>query len=120
MLARPHAYWGWMSVQPEDSRGLMEKLLRCRDAAVAADPSHSGQPETFQQWCQKQWLPKAVKRPFYRNQVEARLKELDPKIDRLADEAERLAASITAERLRLMAERNLLRSVIEVETNVDS
>ena len=116
MLARPHAYWGWLSVQPEDSRQLMQKLLACRDAAVAADPSHSGQPATFQHWCQKQWLPNAVKQPFYRNQIEARLEELDPKIERLADEAEKLAASITAERLRLMAERNLLRSVMEVAT----
>ena len=115
MLARPHAYWGWMSVQPEDSRRLMERLLACRDAAVEADRSFSGQPESFQIWCREEWLPRHIGKPFYRQQAEKRIEELGPKIQRLAEDAEKLVASLQAERARLTEELELLVSVMEVE-----
>ena len=114
MLARPHAYWGWLSVQPEESRQLMQKLLSCRDAAVAADPGHSGQPASFQIWCREEWLPRHIGKPFYRRQAEKRIEELGPKIQRLAEDAEKLVASLQAERVRLSEELELLLSVIEV------
>ena len=52
MLARPHPVFGdWCFAAPGDSRRLLDKQLIFRDKALAADPTYSGMPPEFEQWC---------------------------------------------------------------------
>ena len=124
MIARSHPLWGdWLSVDPKDSRRIMERLLRERDKQLETNKEASGMPPAFAQWCREEWLPSHIQRDFYRRQAEARLQDLGPRIENLADQAERLIVSVIGERDRLIAERDLLQKAlyaIEVETNVDS
>ena len=124
MIARSHPLWGdWLCVDPKDSRRIMERLLRERDKQLEQDKEASGMPPGFAQWCREEWLPGHIQRDFYRRQAEERIKDLGPKIERLADDAERLIVTVIAERDRLIAERELLHKALyttEVETNVDS
>ena len=44
MLSRPHPALGWLYITPADTRRVMDRLLRDRDAAVEADPNDTGMP----------------------------------------------------------------------------
>ena len=55
MLARPHPCLGWLHVSPNDTRKVMDRLLRDRDAALALDPTFSGMPQSFIDWTWQTW-----------------------------------------------------------------
>ena len=69
MLARPHPVLGWLHCQPKDSRRLLDRQLALRDKALEADPSFSGMPPSFVEETWVNWLPKAVAKAFYRDQL---------------------------------------------------
>ena len=88
MLARPHPVLGWIHCQPEDSRRLLDRQLTHRDHALEADPSFSGMPASFVEETWVNWLPKAVAKPFYRDQLTAHVAELERQITNLSREIE--------------------------------
>ena len=79
MLARPHPVLGWLHCQPEDRR-LLDRQLAHRDHALKADPSFTGMPASFVEETWVNWLPKAVAKPFYRDQLTAHIAELERQI----------------------------------------
>ena len=96
MLSRPHPCLGWLHVTPNDTRRLTARLLQERDAALEADPSHSGMPQSFIDWTWHTWLPSNLHR--YEKQVREHLKYLDSKIGRLNEEIERTAGGVLDDR----------------------
>ena len=89
MLSRPHPCLGWLHCSPEDSRRLLNRQLDLRDEALEADPSFSGMPSRFIEETWINWLPKAVTKPFYRDQLTAHIAELKRQISNLSREIER-------------------------------
>ena len=77
MLSRPHPALGWLYITPSDTRRVMDRLLRDRDAAVEADPTHTGLPQPFVQWTWETWLPSHINR--YAKQIEEHIRYLDQK-----------------------------------------
>ena len=70
MLARPHPVFGdWCYCQPGDSQRLLDRQLSYRDKALAEDPTFSGMPPEFEQWCKTSWLPANLGRDYYRKQA---------------------------------------------------
>ena len=96
MLARPHLCLGWLHITPADTRRVMDRLLRDRDAALEADPSFSGMPQTFIDWTWQSWLPTNLSR--YEKQVREHLDYLDSKIGGLNHELEQLAGGVLDDR----------------------
>ena len=88
MLARPHPVLCWLHCQPEDSRRLLDQQLAHRDHALEADPSFSGMPPRFVEETWINWFPKAVAKPFYRDQLTAHVAELERQIANLSWEIE--------------------------------
>ena len=88
MLSRPHPSLGWLHCSPEDSRRLLKRQLDLRDEALEADPSFSGMPPRFIEETWINWLPKAVTKPFYRDQLTAHVTELERQIANLSREIE--------------------------------
>ena len=80
MLARPHPVLGWLNCEPGDSRRLLDEQLVHRNQALEADPSFSGMPPRFVDEIWVKWLPKAVAKPFYRDQLTAHVAELEHQI----------------------------------------
>ena len=80
MLSRPHPVFGdWCYCQPGDSQRLLDRQLSYRDAALKEDPSFSGMPPEFEQWCKTSWLPSNLGRDFYRKQAETHIQGLASK-----------------------------------------
>jgi len=99
MLSRPHPLFGWLSIQPEDTRSVMTKLLAFRDADRAENPASSGMPESFVRWCWASWLPAALARhPGYRAQLEAHIERLSHQITDLNRQIETQAAGLLDQR----------------------
>ena len=98
MLARPHPVLGWLHCQPEDSRRLLDRQLALRDKALEADPSFSGMPASFVEETWVNWLPKAVAKPFYRDQLTAHVAELESQISNLSREIERQSGGLLDQR----------------------
>ena len=96
MLARPHPCLGWLHISPADTRRVMERLLRDRDAALEVDPTSSGMPQAFIDWTWSTWLPAHMHR--YEKQVADHIHYLDQKLGRLNDEIERAAGGILDDR----------------------
>ena len=92
MLARPHPCLGWLHISPADTRRVFDRLLSDRDAALEADPTFSGMPQSFIDWTWHTWLPSNLNR--YEKQVREHLKYLDSKIGRLNEEIERAAGGV--------------------------
>ena len=96
MLARPHPCLGWLHISPADTRRVMDRLLRDRDAAVEADPTHTGLPQSFIDWTWQSWLPGNMHR--YQAQVEEHIRYLDLKIGNLNSSLEQIAAGVLDDR----------------------
>ena len=87
MLARTHPVFGdWCYCQPRDSQCLLDRQLSYRDKALAKDPTFSGMPPEFVQWCKTSWLPANLGRDYYRRQAETHIQDLVDKISRLQRE----------------------------------
>ena len=70
----PHPVFGdWCYCQPGDSQRLLDRQLSYRDAALKEDPSFSGMPPEFEQWCKTSWLPSNLGRDYYRKQAETHI-----------------------------------------------
>ena len=119
MLARPHPIWGdWLHVQANDMRRLFDRQLDFRDKALEADPSFSGMPPDFVQYCRLSWLPAHLSRPFYRAQAETHLQTLASRIDSLNRDIERQSGSMLDRRDAALAEREwLAHELAQVSTN---
>lgn len=96
MLSRPHPALGWLYITPSDTRRVMDRLLRDRDAAVEADPNDTGMPQAFVRWTWETWLPAHINR--YAKQVEEHVRYLDQKIGNLNHDLERLAGGVLDDR----------------------
>ena len=96
MLSRPHPALGWLYISPADTRRVMNRLLRDRDAAVEADPNDTGMPKAFLRWTWETWLPSHINR--YAKQVEEHVRYLDLKIGNLNQSLEHLAGGVLDDR----------------------
>ena len=67
---------------------LLSRQLDLRDQALEADPSFSGMPPRFIEETWINWLPKAVTKPFYRDQLTAHVTKLERQIANLSREIE--------------------------------
>ena len=94
MLARPHPVLGWLHCQPQDSRRLLDRQLTHRDKALEADPSISGMPPSLVEETWVNWLPKAVAKPFYRDQLTAHVAELELQISKPSRVIERQSGDL--------------------------
>ena len=74
----------------------MARLLQERDAALEADPSHSGMPQAFIDWTWQTWLPANLHR--YKKQIAEHIAYLDLKIDELNKELEHIAGGVLDDR----------------------
>ena len=72
----------------KDSRRLLSRQLALRDEALDADPTFSGMPPRFIEETWINWLPQAVNKPFYRDQLTAHVTELERQIANLSREIE--------------------------------
>ena len=57
MLHRPCPCLGWLHISHSDTRKVMDRLLRDRDAALEANSTFSGMPQSFIDWTWQTWLP---------------------------------------------------------------
>ena len=109
MLSRPHPVFGdWCYCQPGDSQRLLDRQLSYRDAALKEDPSFSGMPPEFEQWCKTSWLPANLGRDYYRRQAETHIQDLANKISRLQKEIEDRAGNLLDERDRMIQQLSLI------------
>ena len=74
----------------------MNRLLRDRDAAVEADPTHTGLPQAFVDGTWQSWLPRNMHR--YQAQVEEHIRYLDLKIGNLNQSLEQIAGGVLDDR----------------------
>ena len=114
MLSRPHPVFGdWCYCQPGDSQRLLDHQLSYRDAALKEDPSFSGMPPEFEQWCKTSWLPANLGRDFYRKQAETHIQGLASKISNLQKEIEERAGNLLDERDRMIQQRLWLQNELD-------
>ena len=114
MLSRPHPVFGdWCYCQPGDSQRLLDRQLSYRDAALKEDPSFSGMPPEFEQWCKTSWLPANLGRDFYRKQAETHIQGLVSKISNLQKEIEERAGTLLDERDRMIQQRLWLQNELD-------
>ena len=114
MLSRPHPVFGdWCCCQPGDSQRLLDRQLCYRDAALKEDPSFSGMPPEFEQWCKTSWLPANLGRDYYRKQAETHIQDLANKIGRLQKEIEDRAGNLLDERDRMIQQRLWLQNELD-------
>ena len=114
MLSRPHPVFGdWCYCQPGDSQRLLDRQLSYRDAALKEDPSFSGMPPEFEQWCKTSWLPANLGRDYYRRQAETHIQDLANKISRLQKEIEDRAGNLLDERDRMIQQRIWLQNELD-------
>ena len=114
MLSRPHPVFGdWCYCQPGDSQRLLDRQLSYRDAALREDPSFSGMPPEFEEWCKTSWLPANLGRDFYRKQAETHIQSLVDKIGRLQREIEDRAGNLLDERDRMFQQRLWLQNELD-------
>ena len=74
----------------------MARLLQERDAALEADPIHSGMPQAFIDWTWQTWLPANLHR--YEKQIAEHITYLDLKIDGLNKDLEHVAGGVLDDR----------------------
>ena len=96
MLARPRPCLGWLHISPNDTRKVMDRLLRDRDGALEANSTFSGMLQSLINWTWQTWLPANLHR--YEKQVEAHLAYLDSKIGTLNSELEKRAGGVLDDR----------------------
>ena len=96
MLSRPHPALGFLHISPSDTRRVMDRLLRDRDAALEADRNFSGMPQAFIDWTWQTWLPANLHR--YEAQVQEHINYLGRKIDGLNKDLERMAGGVLDDR----------------------
>ena len=114
MLARPHPCFGdWCFAAPGDSQRLLDKQLSFRDKALAANPTFSGMPPEFEQWCKTSWRPSNLGRRFYRKQAETHIQGLATKIGNLQKEIEDRAGGLLDQRDELIAQRLWLQNELD-------
>ena len=114
MLAKPHPVFGdWCFAEPGDSQRLLDKQLSFRDKALAADPTFSGMPPEFEQWCRTSWLPANLGRDFYRKQAETHIESLALKIANLQRQIEEQTGGLLDERDRMIQQRLWLQNELD-------
>ena len=113
MLARPHPVLGWLHCQPQHRRRLLGRQLPHRDHALEADPSFSGMPASFVEETWVNWLPKAVAKPFYRDQLTAHVAELERQITNLSREIELKSGGLLDQRDAAVDLRQRLKRLLE-------
>ena len=113
MLISPHPVLGWLHCQPEDSRRLLDWQLTLRDKALEADPSFSCMPPSFVEETWVNWLPKAVNKPFYRDQLTAHVAELERQISNLSREIELQSGGLLDQRDAAVDLRQRLKYLLE-------
>ena len=114
MLARPHPVFGdWCYCQSGDSQRLLDRQLSYRDKALAEDPTFSGMPPEFEQWCKTSWLPANLGCDYYRKQAETHIQSLAAKISRLQKEIEDRAGNLLDERDGMIQQRLWLQNELD-------
>ena len=114
MLARPHPVFGdWCFCHPGDSQRLLDRQLSYRDKALAEDPTFSGMPPEFEQWCKTSWLPANLGRDYYRCQAETHIQDLANKFSRLQKEIEDRPGNLLDERDRMIQQRLWLQNELD-------
>ena len=84
-----------------------------RDQALAEDPTFSGMPPEFEQWCKTSWLPANLGRDYYRRQAETHIQDLANKIGRLQKEIEDRAGNLLDQRDQMIQQRLWLQNELD-------
>ena len=84
-----------------------------RNEALEADPGFSGMPARFIKETWVNWLPKAVAKPFYRDQLTAHIAELKRQISNLSREIERQSGGLLDQRDAAVDLRQRLKHLLE-------
>lgn len=114
-ICRRHPAFGWLALQGHDTQKTLNTLLNHRDKALQVDPTHSGMPQSFIDWCWEEQLPSLLRVPFYRQQIEQHVQDLKDKSDRLAEQVYRQAGSLIAEQSNVDSERHQLAEMLQGE-----
>ena len=92
MLSRPHPCLGWLYISPADTRRVMDRLLRDRDAELEKAPSFRGMPQAFIDWTWRSWLPANMHR--YEECIRENIHYLDGKLSTLNLELDQLDGGV--------------------------
>ena len=111
-ICRRHPAFGWLSLQGADTQKTLNTLLNHRDKALKVDPTHSGMPQSFIDWCWAEQLPSLMTVPFYRKQMEQHVQDLEDKSDRLTDQVYRQAGSLIDEQSEVDSQCSRLASLL--------
>ena len=87
--------------------------LTLRDEALEAYPGFSGIPASFVEETWVNWLPKAVAKPFYRDQLTAHVAELERQISNLSREIELQSGGLLDQRDAAIDLRQRLKRLLE-------
>lgn len=77
--AKAHPTEGWLRLEAADYSRTMDRLLSERDRLN--DPNHVGPAPAFLAWVADEQLPALARQPYYRNQIEAHLQDLQQQAD---------------------------------------
>jgi len=97
----------------EDSRRLLDWQLTQRDKALEADPSFSGMPPSLVEETWVSCVPKAVAKPFYRDQLNTHAAELERQISNLSREIELQSGGLLDQRDAAVDLRQRLKHLLE-------
>ena len=89
------------------------RQLSYRDTVLGEDPTFSGMPPEFEQWCKTSWLPANLGRDYYWRQAETHIQGLANKISRLQKEIEDRAGNLLDERDRMIQQRLWLQNELD-------
>ena len=92
---------------------LFERHLAHDDEALESDPSFSGMSPRFVEETWVNWLPKAVAKPFYRDQLTSHVAELERQISNLCREIELQSGGLLDQRDAAVDLRQRLKHLLE-------
>lgn len=98
-VAKCHPQLGWLRLEARDYSRSLDRLLLERDKLN--DPSHSGPAPEYLRWVLEVELPELARRPYYREQIEAHLADLQRQEESLQADLSRQAPDL-AGRLRAL------------------
>lgn len=110
--ARAHPQLGWLRLQARDYSRSLDRLLLERDKLN--DPNHSGPAPAYLHWVVTEELPQLARHPFYQQQIQQRLQELQDTRLRLGDQITMQAGALLEQQAAVEVEHQQLAALVEV------
>ena len=112
-ICRRHPALGWLALQGPERLQTLAKLTHFRDLAQAANPQHSGMPPGFLEWSLTEQLPALVRQPFYRNQLQAYIQELQKKSESISSDIQKIVGGLIEQQSEMDSEIHQLSAIFE-------